>query len=38
LTPQDVADRSFDRLVRTLVRAMSSWSDASAPGREVSPE
>jgi AcrR family transcriptional regulator len=29
-------DRSFGRLVRALVRAMSSWSDASAPGREVS--
>ena len=28
-------DRSFDRLVHALVRAMSSWSTASEPGREV---
>jgi AcrR family transcriptional regulator len=28
-------DRSFDRLVQALVRAMSSWSTASEPGREV---
>jgi AcrR family transcriptional regulator len=28
-------DRSFGRLVRALVRATSSWSDASEPGREV---
>jgi len=27
-------DRSFDRLVHALVRAMSSWSAASAPDRE----
>jgi AcrR family transcriptional regulator len=32
--PVDV-DRSFDRLVRALVRALSSWSDVSEPGREV---
>ena len=32
--PDDV-DRSFDRLVRALVRAVSSWSDVSEPGREV---
>jgi AcrR family transcriptional regulator len=29
-------DRSFDRLVRALVRAVSSWSDVPEPGREVS--
>jgi hypothetical protein len=29
-------DRSFGRLVRALVKAMSSWSDPSAPGREGS--
>ena len=29
-------DRSFGRLVRALVKAMSSWSEASAPGREAS--
>jgi AcrR family transcriptional regulator len=28
-------DRSFDRLVHALVRALSSWTDASGPGREV---
>ena len=28
-------DRSFGRLVHALVRAMSSWSTASEPGREV---
>jgi hypothetical protein len=28
-------DRSFDRLVRALVRAVSSWSDVAEPGREV---
>ena len=28
-------DRSFGRLVHALVRAISSWSDASEPGREV---
>jgi AcrR family transcriptional regulator len=28
-------DRSFGRLVHALVRAISSWSDASGPGREV---
>ena len=28
--PSDV-DRSFDRLVHALVRALSSWSDASGP-------
>lgn len=28
-------DRSFDRLVHVLVRAMSTWSTASEPGREV---
>jgi hypothetical protein len=32
--PSDV-DRSFDRLVRALVRALASWSDVSEPGREV---
>jgi AcrR family transcriptional regulator len=32
--PHDV-DRSFDRLVRALVRALSSWSDVSEPGRGV---
>jgi len=32
--PDDV-DRSFDRLVRALVRALSSWSDVSEPGRGV---
>jgi AcrR family transcriptional regulator len=32
--PDDV-DRSFDRLVRALVRALSSWNDASEPRREV---
>jgi AcrR family transcriptional regulator len=28
-------DRSFDRLVHALVTAMSSWTSASQPGREV---
>jgi AcrR family transcriptional regulator len=28
-------DRSFDRLVRALVRALSSWAGVSEPGREV---
>jgi AcrR family transcriptional regulator len=28
-------DRSFDRLVHALIRALSSWSYASEPGREV---
>ena len=28
-------DRSFDRLVHALVRALSSWSAVSEPGREV---
>jgi AcrR family transcriptional regulator len=28
-------DRSFDRLVHALARAMSSWTDVSEPGREV---
>jgi AcrR family transcriptional regulator len=28
-------DRSFDRLVRALLVALSSWSDAAEPGREV---
>lgn len=28
-------DRSFDRLVRTLVSALSSWNDMSEPGREL---
>jgi Tetracyclin repressor-like, C-terminal domain len=32
--PSDV-DRSFDRLVHALVRALSSWSDVSEPSREV---
>ena len=32
--PDDV-DRSFDRLVQALARAMSSWNDASEPSREV---
>jgi AcrR family transcriptional regulator len=32
--PNDV-DRSFDRLVHALVRALSSWSTVSGPGREV---
>ena len=31
-------DRSFGRLVHALVRAISSWSDASEPGREVRPD
>jgi AcrR family transcriptional regulator len=30
-------DHSFGRLVHALVRAISSWSDASEPGREVPP-
>jgi AcrR family transcriptional regulator len=28
-------DRSFDRLVHALARALSSWTDVSEPGREV---
>jgi AcrR family transcriptional regulator len=28
-------DRSFDRLVHALARALSSWTDVSGPGREV---
>jgi hypothetical protein len=32
--PNDV-ERSFDRLVRALVLALSSWSSVSGPGREV---
>jgi pimeloyl-ACP methyl ester carboxylesterase len=31
-------DRSFGRLVHALVVALSSWSDASEPGREVPPD
>jgi hypothetical protein len=28
-------DRSFGRLIRALVRALSGWSDVPEPGREV---